>query len=115
MQMETDGKAKTASFGAVSFHVSATHFSANPSILPAAGRAATLVMKNDAMNQSEICRDASEIWRDGIRDLPRCPSREISPNLAKSRQISPNLGKSRQFSLTGGFLPLTPIHLSRNT
>ena len=108
MQMETDGKAKTASFGAVSFHVSATHFSANPSILPAAGRAATLVMKNLAMikarfaeTQARFGEMASEI----CRDAP----------LGKSRQFSPNLGKSRQFSLTGGFLPLTPIHLSRNT
>ena len=48
------------------------------------GRTATLVMKNKRRHAREICRDASEIWRDGIRDLPRYP-------LAKSREISANL------------------------
>jgi len=49
------------------------------------GRTATLVMKNKRRHAREICRDASEIWRDGIRDLPRYPSRETSANLGKAR------------------------------
>src|SRR5438874_13413662 len=63
-----------------SFHLSAKHLSAT-----------SLDRPPPAAN--EICRDAIRDLARWHRDLPRCPS----------RQIPPNLGKSRQISLTGGF------------